>query len=72
MPSNERPMNLLPKEAADRLRVSVGTLANWRVSGEGPRFVKFGRRVLYPVPELEAFEKASLRSNTTGVRDMYR
>lgn len=57
-------MNLLPKEAADRLRVSVGTLANWRVQGAGPRFAKFGRRVVYPEREIEAFEESSLRSNT--------
>lgn len=59
-------MNLLPKEAADRLRVSTGTLANWRVQGEGPRWMKFGRRVLYPEREIEAFEERSLRSNTTA------
>jgi predicted site-specific integrase-resolvase len=58
-------MNLLPKEAADRLRVSTGTLANWRVAGEGPRFMKFGRRVLYPEREIEAFEDRCLRTNTT-------
>jgi predicted site-specific integrase-resolvase len=56
--------NLLPQEAADRLRVSKGTLANWRTSGYGPRFVKFGRRVLYPETELAAFEQKNLRSNT--------
>lgn len=58
-------MNLLPKEAAERMRMSVGTLANWRTSGEGPRFIKFGRRVLYPLHEIEAFEQRCLRSNTT-------
>jgi hypothetical protein len=58
-------MNLLPIEAAERLRVSVGTLANWRVSGEGPKFIKFGRKVLYPVREIEAFEQRCMRSNTT-------
>lgn len=58
-------MNLLPIEAAERLRVSVGTLANWRVAGEGPKFIKFGRKVLYPVRELELFEQRCLRSNTT-------
>lgn len=72
MQSNDRPLNLFPKEAAARLRVSVGTLANWRYKGGGPKFLKFGSRVLYPLPEIEAFEKASLRSNTTGVRDLYR
>lgn len=58
-------MNLLPKEAADRLRVTVGCLSNWRTAGNGPKFIKFGRRVLYPVVELEAFEQKHLRSNTT-------
>lgn len=57
-------MNLLPKEAAARMRMSVGTLANWRTSGEGPRFIKFGRRVLYPLHEIEAFELRCTRSNT--------
>jgi len=59
-------LNLLPKEAAERLRVSVGTLANWRTSGEGPRYIKWGRKVLYPVPEIEAFEASHLRSSTAG------
>jgi len=58
-------MNLLPDEAAARLRISKGTLANWRVTGEGPRFIEFGRRVLYPIKELEAFEQRCLRSNTS-------
>jgi hypothetical protein len=69
MEEEKRVMNLLPREAAERLRVSVGTLANWRTAGEGPKFLKFGRRVLYPVPELDAFEQKCLRSNTTGVHD---
>ncbi|MEL7088263.1 MAG: hypothetical protein AAGL98_07445 [Planctomycetota bacterium] len=31
-------MNLLPKEAAERLRVHDKTLARWRVTGDGPRY----------------------------------
>lgn len=54
-------MNLLPKEAAERLRVHPGTLSNWRVQGVGPRFIKLGRKVLYPVAEIEAFEREQLR-----------
>jgi predicted site-specific integrase-resolvase len=50
-------MNLTPVEVADRLRVSVGTLANWRCRGEGPKFAKFGSRVLYPLSEVERYEK---------------
>lgn len=57
-------MNLTPKETAERLRTTIGTLSNWRVRGDGPRFIKLGRKVLYPVAELEAFEKRQLRANT--------
>jgi hypothetical protein len=59
-------MNLLPKEAAERMRISVGTLANWRTRGEGPKYIKFGRKVLYPLPEIEAFEASHMRSSTAG------
>lgn len=58
-------MNLTPKEAAERLRSSPGTLANWRVQGGGPKYIKFGRKVLYPLAELEAFEKSHLMVATS-------
>lgn len=61
----ENRMNLLPKEAAARLRINVGTLANWRTAGNGPKFFKFGHKVLYPLHEIEAFEQRCMRSNTT-------
>ena len=44
------------------MRVSVGTLANWRGTGDGPRFIKLGRKCLYPLAELEAWERERLRS----------
>jgi excisionase family DNA binding protein len=53
-------MNLTTKEVAERLRLHHQTLINWRVSGNGPRFIKVGRKVLYPLIEVEAFEKAQL------------
>ena len=58
--------NLTPKEAANRLRVTTGTLSNWRVQGQGPRFIKVGRKVLYPVAQVVAYETAALRSNTAA------
>jgi hypothetical protein len=61
-------MNLLPSEAAERLRVSPGTLANWRSARNGPSFIKFGRKVLYPEAELNAFEQANLHNNTAAMR----
>lgn len=38
--------------------VGTGTLANWRVQGKGPAFVKLGSKVLYPVEELDQWEAA--------------
>jgi len=56
-------MNLRPKEAAARLNVTVGHLANMRVKGNGPRFIKWGRLILYPLVELEAWEKKHLHTS---------
>jgi hypothetical protein len=64
MSVENRQLHLLPKEAAERLRVSVKTLESWRCTGGGPRYAKFGKRVLYPLAELEAWEKSRLRDNT--------
>ena len=42
-------------EAAEFLRLSPRTLEKQRVIGGGPRFRKFGRRVMYAVVDLEAW-----------------
>ena len=36
------------------------------LAGPGPRFLKIGGRVIYPLPEIEAVEAASLHANTIG------
>jgi hypothetical protein len=45
-------------EAADFLRLSPRTLEKQRVIGGGPRFRKFGRRVMYALVDLEAWADA--------------
>lgn len=50
-------LNLTPAEAAERLRIPEKTLANWRNKRVGPPFRKFGRRVLYPLDQLEKWER---------------
>jgi hypothetical protein len=45
-------------EAATFLRLSPRTLEKHRVLGGGPRFRKFGRRVLYAIADLEAWADA--------------
>lgn len=48
-------------ELADYLRTNVGRLAKMRHTGEGPRFIKDGRRVLYRWSDVEAWLEASTR-----------
>lgn len=55
---------LTPRELAARWRniVSISTLDNWRSSANrGPRYVKIGGRVLYPLEEVLAYEQRNLR-----------
>jgi hypothetical protein len=49
---------LTNNEAAAFLRLSPRTLEKQRVIGGGPRFRKFGRRVMYAIADLEAWADA--------------
>ncbi|PBB69335.1 DNA-binding protein [Mesorhizobium sp. WSM4312] len=57
---------LTADEVAERYRgsISLGTLRNWRAKRIGPAYVKLGKAVLYPVDELEAWD----RTNTVACR----
>ena len=47
---------LTPAELAAEYRLAERTLANWRARGEGPRFLKLGKRaVRYRRADIEAF-----------------
>ncbi len=60
-------INLTPKEAAARLKVSEKTLATWRQLGHGPRFFFANPDIQssprYPLSEIEAIEKNLLTHN---------
>ncbi len=56
---------LTPTEAAAYLRVASKTLANWRVQGGGPVYVKYGRVVRYRQADLEAWVQAQRRAHTS-------
>jgi hypothetical protein len=53
---------LTPKQAAEFLGLAVGTLANWRVRGAGPRFFRLGGarggHIRYDRADLMAFARA--------------
>ncbi len=52
---------LTQKQLAERWSLSARTLEAWRWQGIGPHFIKIGRRVLYRLQDIEAFENAGLR-----------
>ena len=57
--ATQRPARYLTNnEAAEFLRLSPRTLEKQRVIGGGPRFRKFGRRVMYAIVDLETWADA--------------
>ena len=63
------PATLTTKEAAVYLGLSDQTLANWRVHGQGPVYLRLGSpgrpRIVYLPEDLDAFLRAN-RVKTTG------
>jgi hypothetical protein len=53
-------------DVADLLHVSRSLLAKWRMGGQGPRFMKVGRRILYATAEVSRWLEAQERSSTLG------
>lgn len=56
---NDQPLHLTAEDLVARWqgRVKLQTLANWRNLRRGPTYIRLGRRVLYPVAAVEAWEK---------------
>jgi hypothetical protein len=54
------------RDRSKRLRrqISPRTHEQWRWQGRRPRFLKIGGRVVYRLPDIEAFEVVSLHANT--------
>ena len=60
------PEYLTEEQVAEMIQVHPGTLQNWRVRGEGPRFVKLGNRrrslVRYRTQDIEEWMFNDARS----------
>ena len=66
---NDTPMEYLgTREAAAILGLSPRTLDRYRVTGEGPAFHKFGRRIRYARADLEDWAGARRMTSTSDVR----
>ncbi len=46
---------LSSKETAEKLGISHRTLANMRVKGAGPIWIKFGWGIMYPINEVDKY-----------------
>ena len=63
----ERKKYLTRREAAEYLGLAAGYLGNLATRGLGPGYIKLGRKVLYPVEELERWiEQNGRRVRTRG------
>jgi predicted DNA-binding transcriptional regulator AlpA len=51
---------LTADQAASVLHKSKRTLERYRITGEGPRFVKAGRRILYPLKSIQEWAEQRL------------
>ena len=58
---------LKSQQAAEFLKISAKTLANWRNKGKGPNFVKIGGSVSYRFRDLEAFVAIRVYSSTSAL-----
>ena len=52
-------------EAAEYVGLSPRTLERYRVTGEGPKFLKVGRRVLYRRSDLDGWLENKVRHSTS-------
>ena len=55
-------------EAAAVLKLSPRTLEKLRVNGGGPRFRKFGSRVIYALEDLDAWANARICESTSDAQ----
>lgn len=53
------------KKMAERLNVAPGTLAKWRVYGQGPRYIKIGRKVAYHEADVDRWLEDQRRTSTS-------
>ena len=56
------------EEIASMYSIAAGTLGNWRSRGEGPRFYRVGRKILYRIKDVESF----LFQNPVMTKDSHR
>ena len=68
-PMNKSDVYMTERQAASLLGVSPRSLQRWRVSGDGPKFSKVGRRkVLYRERDISSYIDARTYSSTAEAK----
>lgn len=62
---DQRATTVSPSDAAERLGLTVGTLANLRYRGGGPAYIRVGNRIRYRLSDLATWLDARVRKSTT-------
>ena len=58
---------LTTKELSQRWKLNPNTIEHWRTNGFGPHFIKIGRKILYSLDSIIAFERENIAKNTNIV-----
>jgi hypothetical protein len=58
-PSSLPPSQLTAAEAGIYLRIALVTLAQWRLVGKGPVFIRMGKAIRYRLSDLHAWMDAN-------------
>jgi hypothetical protein len=56
---------LTAKTLAERIGVTEGCLAKWRLTGEGPKFIRVQRRIMYDARDVSAWLDVRRVSSTS-------
>ena len=57
LPASSQVRYLTTAEVAARYRTAPSTVRYWRHTGYGPKGIKVGRQILYPLHEIDRFEQ---------------
>lgn len=56
---------LTPESLGERWTIAPHTLSQWRWKGNGPHFIKIGKKVLYPMERILTFESERILTSTS-------
>ena len=57
--------NLTPQQAADAVGISKSTLAKLRLKGDGPKYLKIGKSILYRPNDVEEWMASRVFNSTS-------